>query len=279
MPSTFLRGIVLRLLPALAVLLVLTGCANISRSEADASPGLTIYAAASLKDLFEAVALDFAAEHPGVEISFNFGGSQQLARQLAEGAPGDLFASANLRQMQAVVEAGRVVEGSARLFAGNRLVVISPEDNPAQVTQLADLAKAGLKLVIASESVPAGEYALQFVKKAAADPAFPPRFRDAVLANIVSYEDNVRSVLNKVALGEADAGIVYSSDVAQPAQAQVRTVEIPAALNVVAEYPAAVLSDSAQRELAQAFVDQLLSERGQQRVVEFGFEPVAAARP
>ena len=155
----------------------------------------------------------FEADHPGVTAVFNFAGSQQLAQQINEGAPADVFASANKKQMDVVIEAGGIVSGTQQTFAKNRLVVIFPKDNPAGLAELKDLANPDSKLVLAAKEVPVGQYSLDFLDKAVADTAFGATFKDDVLKNVVSYEDNVKAVLTKVALGEADAGIVYLSDI------------------------------------------------------------------
>ncbi len=237
---------------------------------------LTVYAAASLKDAFEALEPGFEAANPGVDIVFNLAGSQQLAQQLANGAPGDLFASANARQMNAAVEAGRVATGTAQLFVGNHLVVVAPADNPAGLETLGDLAQPGLKLVLADAAVPVGEYSLAVLDNAEAAGSYGAGFAQAAVANVVSYEENVRAVLNKVVLGEADAGIVYTSDVMPSVTDQVKLIEIPAELNVLATYPVAVLSDAILPAEAQAFVDLLLSSEGQSVLGEFGFLPVGS---
>ena len=255
---------------------LLAACAPAGRfvfqEHGEARPArLQVFAAASLKDAFDALAPEFAAQNGGAQIVYNLGGSQQLTQQLAGGAPADLFASANARQMQAAVDAGRVAPNASRIFAHNRLVVVYPADNPAQIDDLADLARPGLKLVLAAPQVPAGQYALEFLDKAAAAPGMPPDYRAAVLANAVSYEENVRSVLNKVTLGEADAGIVYASDVAGDATGRVGTLEIPAALNVAAEYPVAPVLDAEQPELARRFVELLLSPQGRAVLEQHGF--------
>lgn len=238
---------------------------------------LTVLAAASLTQAFEELGEQFTAAHPGVEISFNFAGSQQLAQQLANGAPADVFASANNRQMEAAAAASRVDANSIQVFARNRLVVIYPADNPADIQQLADLGKPGLKLVLAAKEVPVGQYSLNFLATAAADPAFGREYEQAVLNNVVSYEDNVRAVLTKVGLGEADAGIVYTSDVTGTAAQKVGTMEIPNALNVIAAYPVAPIQDSQNAALAEDFVQLLLSEEGQAVLAKYGFEPVQEA--
>jgi molybdate transport system substrate-binding protein len=176
--------------------------------------------------------------------------------------------------MQAAVDAGRVAGDAPLEFAHNRLVVVFPEDNPAGLEGLEDLANAGLKLVLAAREVPAGQYSLDFLDKAAASGDYGADYKDKVLANVVSYEENVRSVLTKVALGEADGGIVYTSDVTGPDADKVGQIEIPEALNVTATYPMAVIQDSARPALARQFVEFVLSPEGQASLADFGFIPV-----
>lgn len=232
---------------------------------------LDVWAAASLNAPFTELAQTFEAAHPGVKVTLNFGGSQQLAQQINEGAPVDVFASANRKQMDVVVEGGRIAADSPVNFVTNRLVVVLPADNPAGLNSLKDLAMPGLKLVLAAAEVPVGAYSLEFLDTAAQDAAFPPGFKEAVLANVVSYEQNVKSVLQKVALGEADAGIVYSSDVSGADAARVSQVDIPDALNVIASYPIAPLADSAHPELAKQFIAWVLSSEGQAVLARYGF--------
>jgi molybdate transport system substrate-binding protein len=235
---------------------------------------LTVFAAASLTGAFTEIGRAFEAANPGVTVAFNFAGSNQLATQIGEGAPADVFASANAAQMDAAVASGRIDAGAPAIFATNRLVVVYPNDNPAGIANLQDLARPDTLIVLAAEEVPVGRYSLEYLDLAAASPDFDAGFKEAVLANVVSYEENVRSVLNKVALGEADAGIVYTSDLV--GVEGVVSLEIPDALNVLAEYPIAPLNDSAHGETAAAFVSAVLSPEGQSVLAEFGFGPAAA---
>jgi molybdate transport system substrate-binding protein len=177
--------------------------------------------------------------------------------------------------MGVAIESGRVVSGTEQIFVRNRLVVVTPVDNPAGIATLADLAKPSLQIVLAAKEVPVGQYALDFLDKAEAGGTLGAGYRDAVLANVVSYEENVRTVLAKVTLGEADAGIVYSSDVTPTAANQVQRIDIPDNLNTIASYPIAPLSDSAHAALAQQFIDYLLSPEGQQILEDAGFMPLA----
>jgi molybdate transport system substrate-binding protein len=231
---------------------------------------LIVFAAASLTDAFTQIATEFQARYPQTTIRYNFAGSQQLAQQLGQGAPADLFASANARQMGAAMDAGRILSGTQETFAGNRLVVITPADNPAQIRTLQDLARPGIKLVLASPDVPVGDYSLDFLEKASATLEYGAAYSQTVIANVVSYEESVRSVLSKVALGEADAGIVYTSDVALNAS-QVTRLEISDALNTLVAYPIAPVVDAENPALAATFVEYLLGPEGQRVLAAYGF--------
>ncbi|NMB91209.1 MAG: molybdate ABC transporter substrate-binding protein [Chloroflexi bacterium] len=234
---------------------------------------LTVLAAASLTESFTELGHMFEEQNPGVTVSFNFAGSQQLAQQLDQGAAADVFASANNKYMDAAVESQRVNAPDAQTFAKNRLVVIYPAGNPAGLSQLQDLAMPGLKLDLADETVPVGQYSVAFLDKASQDDAFGATFKDDVLSNVVSYEDNVKAVLTKVSLDEADAGIVYQTDITPDAADKVGTLEIPDELNTIATYPIAPIADSENPDLAQAFVELVLSPDGQALLGGFGFAP------
>lgn len=261
---------------------LLAGCASTiapatqtASDSAAASPvTLNVFAAASLTQAFTEIGAAFDAAHPGVTTVFNFAGSNQLATQIVEGAPADLFASANAAQMNVAIASSRILTGTQQTFARNRLVIIAPTDNPGGLATVADLALPDLKLIFAAPAVPVGQYSLDFLDKAAAEPAYGEAFRQAALANIVSHEENVRAVLAKITLGEADAGIVYTSDLAG-AEDKVLQIEIPDALNTIAIYPIAALADSANAELAQAFIDAVLSPEGQAILANHGFLPAA----
>jgi len=246
-------------------------CRQLAGQESSQESELIVFAAASLADVFTELARQFEADHPGVEVIINFAGSQQLAHQLSQGAPADVFASANDRQMQAAIGLGRVNEEEVRIFAGNRLVVVYPPGNPADIRTLADLSNPGLKLLLAAPEVPAGAYALALLDNLESDPAFDPGFRNDVLENVVSYEENVRAVLSKVMLGEADAGIVYVSDVSEISEDEVSIIEVPDHLNLLATYPIARINNGPQPKLGEAFIDFLFSSRGQKLMSDYGF--------
>jgi len=234
---------------------------------------LTVMTAASLTEAFTELGGLFEVENPGVEVLFNFAGSQQLAQQILSGAQADVFASAGDRPMDNVIGEGANL-GAPRIFIYNQMTIVLPSDNPAGIISFADLAVPGVKLVLAASGVPAGDYALQVLDKAAESSDFGPAFREAVLANIVSYEVNVRAVLTKVAIGEADAGIVYTSDVSILGNQELNSVDIPEELNITAAYPIVVLRSASDPPLAEAFVQLVLSPVGQEVMEKFGFIPI-----
>jgi molybdate transport system substrate-binding protein len=230
---------------------------------------LTVFAAASLTDAFTEIGENFEAANPGVTVTFNFAGSQALRTQIEEGAPADVFASANAKEMDTLVTGNYVHSSAPQILLNNKLIVILPAENPAGIEKLEDLATPGIKLILAAEPVPVGTYARQSLDLM--NGQFGTDFKDKVLANVVSNEDNVKQVVTKVQLGEADAGIVYTSDaVAAP---DLKTIEIPAKLNVIAKYPIAALTKSANGDLAKAFIDHILSPEGQADLQEWGFAP------
>lgn len=236
---------------------------------------LTIFAAASLTDAFTSIAADLEADVPGLEITLNFAGSQALATQLAESAQADVFASANQVQMQIAIEAGRIADEPVP-FVQNRLAVVVPSDDPASIQSPVDLAEDDIKLVLAQPEVPAGRYARQAICAMDADAAtYGADFATKVAANIVSEEEDVRGVLTRIQLGEADAGIVYVSDAIAAGDA-VTTIEIPSNVNVLASYPIAAVAGGNEL-VAAAFISYLLGAEGQATLTEYGFEPVEHA--
>ncbi len=234
------------------------------------NPGtLTVFAAASLTDAFGEIETNLETATPGLDIVNNFAGSQALVTQLTEGAPADVAAFASDSAMNDAIGAG-VVTAEPRTFVQNLLTIVVPKDNPAGIASAADLAKPGVKLVLAQAEVPVGKYSRLSLCAMNADPAtYGDGFVDSVAANVVSQEDNVRSVLSKVALGEADAGIVYTSDVT----ADVTGIEIPAAVNQLATYPIAPVATGNQ-PLAAAYISYVLSPAGQAILASYGFIPV-----
>ena len=260
----------------LPIALLALGLPALAPHPADRAPStLTVYAAASLTESFQDLGHILEQQHPGLAVRFSFAGSQQVALQLEQGAPADVFASADQRWMDYAREKG-LVEGEAAVFARNRLVVIVPRTNPARIGRLQDLARRGTKIVVAAEGVPVGKYSREALRKLAAADGFPPEYDKRVLTNVVSQEENVKSVVSKVQLGEADAGLVYQSDVTPAVARYVREIEIPDASNVIAGYPIAVLKDAKNGDAARQFVELVRSEAGQRVLQQHGLLPAAA---
>lgn len=278
----------------------LTGCAaSQSGPDADAAAGrggdggvgggggtLTVFAAASLTEAFGELGDAFTDAYPNVAVRLHFAGSQTLRTQLEQGAQADVFAPADWRQMAAVREAD-LLGGVPVYFAANQMAVAVPapgraaadaaadaDNAPPAVASLADLARPGVTVALATEETPAGVYARQSLDLMADDPAFPAGFVDAVLSNVVTRETSVRAVVQKVALGEVDAGLIYETDARQYA-ATVWMIEIPLHLNPAAQYPIATLARAARPEIAAAFVTYVLSDAGQAILRRHGFAPPA----
>ena len=231
---------------------------------------MTVFAAASLTGSFKEIGKDFEAANPGVTVTFNFAGSQVLVTQIEQGAPADVFASADHKNMDALVTANLVASGY-KDFATNLLTVILPPSNPANVQTLQDLAKPGLKLVLEDPSVPAGNYTRQILTNMSKDPTYGTDFSTKVLANVVSNETDVKQVVAKVDQGEADAGIVYVTDAL--AAPDFKSISIPANYNVIAHYPVAALEKAPNSDLASAFIACVLSADGQAVMKKWGFSP------
>ncbi|HWZ28576.1 MAG TPA: molybdate ABC transporter substrate-binding protein, partial [Gemmatimonadales bacterium] len=235
---------------------------------------LTVLAAASLQEAFTALGDSLEHRRPGLTVAFSFSGSQTLALQILQGAPADVFASADDRWMTVVRDSGLLLS-EPRTFARNHLVVIVPASNPGHVSGLLDLGRSGVKLVLAADAVPAGRYARTVAANLAKLDGFGADFAARFERNIVSNEENVKSVVTKVRLGEADAGIVYGSDVTEVVAADVRTIGIPPTANVIANYPIAILARAPDRDDAVAFVELVLSPAGQRVLARLGFTAVS----
>lgn len=240
------------------------------------APPLTVFAAASLTDAFKDISGTFTRLHPGTTIRFNLAGSQQLVAQLEQGAQADVFASADESSM-VYARDHSLISGEPLVFAHNRLVVIVPRANPMRIRTLTDLARRGVKLVLAGETVPAGRYSRDVLHNLSGATGFSPDYASRTLANVVSNEETVKGVVAKVQLGEADAGIVYRTDVTADLARIVTVMEIPGPQNVLATYPVAVVRGSALPEVASAFITFLLSADGQRILGRHGFLPAGSS--
>lgn len=233
---------------------------SLAQGELHPTGELTVFAAASLTEAFTEIGKRLEATHRGLQVTYNFAGSQALRTQLEQGASADVFASADAAQIDLAKKNG-VVQGETPIFVKNRLVVIVPKTNPGQIAEFRDLAKPKMKLDLANANVPVGHYSRQAMAKASAD--YGADFEQSALGNIVSEEENVKQVVTKIQLGEADAGIVYVSDVTAKVSPDVSTVPIPDAYNQIASYPIGVTTWVKNRVAADAFLAFVLSQEGQ----------------
>ena len=230
---------------------------------------LTIYAATSLTDAFESLSAAFIENQSDAEILLNFASSSTLAAQISAGAPADIFASANEKQMTLVIDDGRINADDVAIFAHNQLVLILSVTSAADVTAVEDLTDDSILLVLAARGTPIRAYTDAMFASHNSD--FGDDFQDRVMRNLVSEESNVRQVVTRVALGEADAGIVYQSDVLGTVSDQLITIPIADQHNQLASYPIAPLSDSANPQLAAQFIDFILTEPAQAILRDAGF--------
>ena len=255
---------VLRLLSIISLLLM-AALATYGQPAA----GLTIYAASSLTDALEQLKDVFVKQHPDVGIVMNFASSSTLAAQLIAGAPADIFASAAETQMSLVISGKRIAEEAVKVFARNQLVLIAPADNPAGIQSLRDLANANVLLALAVEGTPIRAYSDALLD--ALNDEYGADFSQRVLNNLVSEESNVRQATARVALGEADAAIVYQTDAAGEMGKALLTIPVDPSFNQVASYPIATLSDSPNLALAEMFIEFVLSDEGQMILRAYGF--------
>ncbi len=229
-----------------------------------------MFAASSLTDAFNDIGKEFQAAYPGTKVVFNFGGSPALRTQLEQGAKADVFASANQAEMDKAKQSG-VASGSDNVFAKNSLAVIVPKSNPAGIAAVRDLAKPNVRLVTAAPEVPVGVYTQDMLDKMSRDPAYGADFKQKVNANVVSREPNVRQVVAKVVLGEADAAVVYTTDVTPDVIPNIKFIYVPGPYNVLATYPIAVTNQPINVAGANVFVAFVLGPKGQEVLKKWGF--------
>lgn len=231
---------------------------------------LTIYAAASLKGALADVKVAYQKANPGTTLTISTDASSALETQIEQGAPADVFLSADTKNPQKLVDAGLAL-GAAVAFAGNKLVVIVPTDNPANIKTPADLANTGVKIIAAGDAVPITKYATQLVTNLAKEPGYPTDFVAKYNANIVSKEDNVKAVVAKLELGEGDAAIVYVTDA--KISTKVASVEVPNTAQVLATYAGVVVKATKSPDASKAFLTWLAGPDGQAILSGFGFLP------
>ena len=263
-----------RTLAAVLVAVALAGCGGGSSSCPSgthcpaqlANTKLTVLAASSLTDVFPRIGAEFSRSHPGVTFGFSFAGTDQLAAQIQQGAPADVFAGASTKYGDQLVAAHDIAP--YRLFCTNRLVLITPSSNPGGIASLRDLATNPVKLVIGSDAVPVGSYTRTVLSNL--DAVYGSGYSAKVLSHVVSDEDSVTSIVAKVVSGEADAGFVYVTD-ALTAGSKVRTISLPASAQAVASYPISAVAASDHAAAAREFVDFVLSPLAQRLLRQAGF--------
>ena len=253
----------LRTAAAVALAMLLAGCGGGAGGEGSSAPPapeqrtLTVFAAASLTEVFNQLEPRFEQSHPGVDVVYNFGASSDLAQQIVNGGPADLFAAANTSTMKTVSDAG-LVDGEPTVFATNVLQIVTPPGNPAGIASFADLARPGLKVVVCAPQVPCGS-AADKIEQAT-----------GVTLSPVSEEPDVKSTLGKVTTGNADAGLVYATDV-HAAGDDVQGIAFPEAEQAVNDYPIAVVAEAPNADLARAFQELVTGAEGRAVLGSAGF--------
>jgi molybdate transport system substrate-binding protein len=256
-----MRSGVSLLIVAVAFLAACGGSASASPSSTSLSGYINVFAAASLTASFNALGIAFHKANPGVGVNFNYAGTPTLVTQIEQGAPADVFASADTTNMDKLTADG-FTSGSSQVFAHNQLEIVVAPGNPQGINGLADLAKSGVIYISEGPTVPAGKYSLQALASA------------GVKVTPKSLETSVSAVISKIELGEADAGIVYTTDITA-AGSKVQGVPIPAANNVIATYPIAAVKGTKSADVDTAFIDYVLSPTGQSTLASFGFLPAS----
>lgn len=278
-PQPFRAGLATPL-TALVVLLAACTAGNAAQGGTGTPPGtttarttadaITIYAASSLKAVLAALETAYTDAYPGVSLTFSTDSSAALEAKIEQGAPADVFLSADATNAQKLADAG-FATGAVTAFAGNSLTLIVPSSNPAGITTPVDLARDGVKVIAAGDAVPITRYANAVVANLAGQPGYPADFGARYAANIVSKEDNAAAIVAKVELGEGDAGIVYMTDARS--SAKITAIAIPRAANVAATYAGVVVRAAANRAAGEAFLAWLAGPGGQAILASFGFQP------
>ena len=254
--------------------LLVAGCTDTQETPGDAVT-LNVFTAASLTGAFTDIGKAFEAENENIKVVFVFSGSQDLRTQIEHGADADIFVSANMKHMNTLKDSGFMDDTTVAQFVENCLIMVTPADNPAGIEGLADLAEPGVKLVIGTKDVPFGDYPRQLLDNMAADPEYGEEYRDAVMANVISEETAVTSVMPKLTLGEADASFVYKSDISKDDRDKLKRFEIPS--KYITEnpiYPIGVLAESTHKAEAESFIAFVRGPAGSDILTDYGFDPI-----
>ena len=242
---------------------------------AEESKELTIFCGAGLTGAFNEIG-QLYKNTSDFQIGFNFDGVPALRAQIEQGAYADILVSANLKHMNVLEAEGYMNNDTVKIFAENKVAVIVPNDNPANIMNLMDLSRPGIKISIGTKDLPAGDYARQVLDKLANDSEYGSVYKGKVMANIVSEETTVSLIMSKVALGEADAGFAFISDVSPQMAGKVTRVFIPDRFNVLGDFPIGMLKQSKYPQQSQDFIDLVMSAKGQAILKKYGFIPVTA---
>jgi molybdate transport system substrate-binding protein len=234
---------------------------------------IIVFSAASLSGAMTDIAKAYETAHPDTKVILNFNNAAVLRTQIEQGASADVFLSANTKHMTALQEEGMIVNDSVRVFATTNLAIVVPHENRANITGLPDLAQPGVRLVMGVKEAPFGDYTRQALEKMARDPAFGPAYRDTVMMNVISEEPTLPSLIAKLRISEADAGIALASDVSKGDRAFVTAIPIPDQYNVVAVFPLGIVQRSTDKDRAAAFIDYIVSSEGASVLARYGFIP------
>jgi len=251
----------------------LAACSGTVAAPSATAAELTIYGAASLKGALDKAKAAYETANPGTKVTISTDSSAALETQIEQGAPADVFLSADTTNPKKLVDQG-LADGAPVTFARNKLTIVVPADNRAGIATPADLAKAGVTIIAAGDTVPITKYATQLVQKLAKETGYPADFVADYTRNIASKEDNAKQLIGKIELGEGDAGIVYVTDA--KASSKVRTIEVPDSANVPATYGGVVVTASRNAAAAKAFLDWFAGRDGQAILAELGFLPPAS---
>lgn len=235
---------------------------------------LAIFCGAGLAGAFNEIG-QLYENASNIGVAFNFDGLPSLRAQIENGAYADVLVSSNLKHMDALKAEGLINNSTVKIFARNKVAVVVPKDNPANIVNLTDLARPGIMILMGTKELPIGDYARQVLDKLANDSEYGPEYKEKVISNIVSEETTVNRIVSKVALGEVDAGFAFMSDVSPSMVGKVTKIPIPDKYNVVGDFPVGVLSQSNNSQEAQAFIDVIMSNEGQAILDKYGFIPVA----